>query len=215
MHFPGKAIPFGCLVYFVPAPTKDQRDKTAPRMRPGIFMGYRLPPGGLWTGDYLVVDLDDFSGLSMHTKAEPSLFKNCKPHITRTVKWTKHGINFPLFEKSILHNETIEGIEQANIQMNRERLRRRKEKMPILKPLEAKAYRAFAQFHRIKTQPAGAGFEEQPEDQVSLPDLEIRDLGEVTKDIDETLPFEDWKIEDQYDAYTLPFIEKSPDTRTK
>ena len=47
MHFPGKAIPFGCLVYFVPAPTKDQRDKTAPRMRPGISMGYRLPPGGL------------------------------------------------------------------------------------------------------------------------------------------------------------------------
>ena len=51
-HFPGLMIPFGCLVYFRPSPTVDRNDKAAPTMRPGVFMGYRTPPGGLWAGDY-------------------------------------------------------------------------------------------------------------------------------------------------------------------
>ena len=76
-------------------------------MRPGVFMGYRTPPGGLWAGGYLVVDLDDFNGISMHTKTEPGAFKKCHVQITRTVKYAKHGTYFPLFSKSIEHNEAI------------------------------------------------------------------------------------------------------------
>ena len=45
-RFPGKMIPFGCHVFFIPSPTKDTRAKTAPRLRQGNFLGYRTAPGG-------------------------------------------------------------------------------------------------------------------------------------------------------------------------
>ena len=75
-HFPGKLIPFGCIVHYIPSPTRDTRDKMAPRMCTGIFMGYRTAPGGKSNGDYLAADLNDFSGLCLHTNAEPGIFKN-------------------------------------------------------------------------------------------------------------------------------------------
>ena len=145
-HFPGKLIPFGNIVHFVPAPTKDDRGKTEPRLCTGMIVGYRTAPGGKWMGDYLVLDINDFSGIPLHSKTEPGTFKDIRPHITRTVKWTKHGINFPLFEKSIIHNETIEGIESCNIQMKRERARRKKEILPKVPEDKIKSFRAFAKF---------------------------------------------------------------------
>ena len=83
---------FGCMVYFMPAPTRDERDKAAPTLRPGIFVGYRTPPGGL-AGGYLVIDLDELCELPLHAKTEPRIY--CRPQITRTVKWKKHGMYFP------------------------------------------------------------------------------------------------------------------------
>ena len=39
--------------------TKIEEDpKFAPSSKPGLFLGYRLEPGGLWKGDYLVADLE-------------------------------------------------------------------------------------------------------------------------------------------------------------
>ena len=70
-RLPGKLIPFGCMVYYVPSPTKDKRAKMENRLCAGIFLGYRTSPGGKWDGDYLVADLNDFSGLSMHARTEP------------------------------------------------------------------------------------------------------------------------------------------------
>jgi len=126
-HFPGEQIPFGCIVFFTPAPTKDNRDKMEPRLSTGIFLGYRTAPGGEWNGDYIIADLNDFSGIGLHTKTEPGKFKNVRPHITRTVKWSPHGKNFPLFARSVQHNQTIEGIEECEVQMARERKRRKNE----------------------------------------------------------------------------------------
>ena len=118
-HFPGKLIPFGCMVYYVPAPTKDRRAKMENRMCTGIFLGYRTSPGGKWEGDYLVADLNDFSRLPLHARVEPGTLRNVQPHITRTVHWAKPGSHFPLFARSLEHNETIVGIEQCEIHMEK------------------------------------------------------------------------------------------------
>ena len=42
--------------------------------------------------------------------AEPGSFKNCPAQITRTFKRTPHGTYFPLFARSVEHNETIDGL---------------------------------------------------------------------------------------------------------
>ena len=36
----------------------EEAPKFAPSSKPGLFLGYRLEPGGLWKGDYLVADLE-------------------------------------------------------------------------------------------------------------------------------------------------------------
>ena len=128
----------------MPPPTTNMNAKTAPTLKPGIFVGYRLPPGGRWAGDYLVVDIDKFNGLSLHTDAEPGLFANCRPQITRTVKWTKYECEFPLFQKSIQHTETLEGIEMAMLQVLRERRRRKRLKQDKLSDATMKKYEEFA-----------------------------------------------------------------------
>ena len=73
-------------------------------------------------------------------------------------------------------------------------------------PVEAKAFRSFDQFKNIRTQPYGAGYEDQPADKVFLPDFEALDVGEEVNTIDPKKPFEEWNFEAQYDAYSLPHI---------
>ena len=60
--FPGLKIPFGSYVDYLPTAKEEvgDRQKFAPRSRPGIFVGYAWHSGGLWTRDYLVADLQDF-----------------------------------------------------------------------------------------------------------------------------------------------------------
>ena len=47
-EFKGQAIPFGCGVWYLPAPTKGMNSKAAPTLSYGVFLGYRLTPGGGW-----------------------------------------------------------------------------------------------------------------------------------------------------------------------
>ena len=56
-EFTGQLIPFGAAVIFKPSPTKYKTDKPLPTGMYGIFLGYRLAPGGTWDGEYLVEDL--------------------------------------------------------------------------------------------------------------------------------------------------------------
>ena len=116
-----------------------------------MFLGYRTAPGGKWTGDYLVADLNDFAGLPLHSRAEPGLFRNVRAHVTRTVLWTPAGINSPLVARAIEHNETIEGIEGCDVLMKHERARRKQKVVPKLAVDEAEACRSFASFIKVKT----------------------------------------------------------------
>ena len=63
--FPGLSIPLGALSRYMPDAKKAGGDsvheklrKFDPRTRRGIFMGYHVPPGCKWGGDYRVLDYD-------------------------------------------------------------------------------------------------------------------------------------------------------------
>ena len=111
--FIGLAIPFGCCVFFWPAPTKYSQSKAAPRMQCGIFLGYRTSPGERWNGEYLVADLDDFVNVSLDVDADYPQFE-VRPHITKQVKLGLDGIYFPLKRKYDWYNRTLEGLEAVS-----------------------------------------------------------------------------------------------------
>ena len=94
MHSEGKSIPFGCGVWFLPAPTKYANSKSAPKRSFGIFLGYRLQPGGLWNGEYVVADLDEFVSAIVDVDAPGSEFRIWL-HITERVDLGKRGVCFP------------------------------------------------------------------------------------------------------------------------
>ncbi len=54
-RFAGLRIPFGALVDFMPQPDH-KVGAFANKTIQGIFLGYHLLPGGVWSGDYLVAD---------------------------------------------------------------------------------------------------------------------------------------------------------------
>ena len=57
MPFHGLIIPFGALVTYMPqSVTADEKDSFEPTRVPGIFVGWHMHPGGIWSGDYLVAD---------------------------------------------------------------------------------------------------------------------------------------------------------------
>ena len=60
--FKGQLIPFGSKVYYMPTAKHedDKRPKLGPRFVPGIFVGYKLYPGGIWREEYLVFDFEAF-----------------------------------------------------------------------------------------------------------------------------------------------------------
>ncbi len=113
--FKGTRFPFGSLVFFMPAPTKYdfKGDKFAPRLKPGIFLGYQMKPGGMWSGEYIVADLSDFAGGDFREDAAAKDWNFIRPHITKTVKMDSYGVRFPLKPKHMRYNNTIEGIEEA------------------------------------------------------------------------------------------------------
>ena len=99
-HWGGKALPLGCGVFFKPSPTKWSPSKAAPRLAWGILLGYKNGPGDLWSGEYLVFDLDDFVHVDLSVDAAPQQFNKLRPHHTRQIflprKQGKNVITFPL-----------------------------------------------------------------------------------------------------------------------
>ena len=79
----------------------------------GIFLGYRLQPGGTWSGEYIVADLYDFVGCNLHIDASYSEYKHLRPHITDTVAFGKRKICFPLKQRYDIANVTLYGLEAA------------------------------------------------------------------------------------------------------
>ena len=118
----------------------------------------------MWNGDYLVADLNDFAGLPLHVDAEPGIFKDVRPHVTRTVNWTAAGATYPLFARATEHNETLKGIEDCEAHMKYERAKRKGEEGPKFTVDEAKAFRSFAQFKLLKSVAMEAGREVEPDE---------------------------------------------------
>ncbi len=106
-EFTGKMFAFGCGAHYLPAPTKGLNSKAAPTMPYGIFLGYRLAPGGRWNGQYLVAAIEDFTGMSLN-KDEPETECYIHPHITEQVAYGVADICFPLKPKYDRVNLTFE-----------------------------------------------------------------------------------------------------------
>ena len=107
-HFEGTGIPFGCGVWFLPAPTKYENSKGSPKRSFCIFLGYRLQPGGLWNGEYLIADLDDFVGQNFDVDAAGSDYR-VFPHVTERVDLGKRGVCFPLKPACDRANQSLDG----------------------------------------------------------------------------------------------------------
>ena len=68
-EFTGQLIPFGSVVIFKPSPTQYKTVKPLQMGMYGIFLGYRLAPGGTWNGEYLVEDLSYFTDIDFRMDA--------------------------------------------------------------------------------------------------------------------------------------------------
>ena len=111
-NFKGNAIPFGCGVWFLPAPTKYDNPKAAPKRSYGIFLGYKLVPGGKWNGEYLVCDISDMLHADLNVEAYHADFR-IWPHTTERVDLGKRGFVFPMKPRYEIANMTIGGVEDA------------------------------------------------------------------------------------------------------
>jgi hypothetical protein len=133
--FKGKKFPFGCGVWFLPSPTRQDsiQSKADPRLKSGIFMGYRTAPQNAWNGEYLVIDIGRFVDVPLHFTSRPTHFPHMRPHITKVVdihgagatttetngiRGKYQGVNFPLKERYEQYNSTLDG---AEFDENRER----------------------------------------------------------------------------------------------
>ena len=104
----------GQLVFFLPAPTITVTAKMDNPLRPGVFLDYYVGPNGKFTGQYLVVDLEDFAHKNLYYRVGPKEFK-LKIHRTEVVKIAAGALEavplFPLTRKYRMANYTLEGIE--------------------------------------------------------------------------------------------------------
>jgi hypothetical protein len=68
----------------MPAPTKWKNLKADTSTCWGVFLGYRLAPGDVWTGQYLVGALDELVGMPLDKDADE---RECflTPHVTDSV----------------------------------------------------------------------------------------------------------------------------------
>jgi len=114
-EFQGKTSPFGCGLFYLPAPTKGMNTKAAPNMSYGIFLGYRTVPGGNWTGQYIVADIEAFIGKSLGID-EPGAQYRIWPHFTEQVCLGKRGVCFPLKTKYDRLAMTIDGVDAQSDQ---------------------------------------------------------------------------------------------------
>ena len=69
VEFLGLQLPFGCEVRFrTHTKMLKSMHKFAPRTLPGVFLGWHMHPGGIWSGDYLVAALDDLLSGQGHVR---------------------------------------------------------------------------------------------------------------------------------------------------
>ena len=111
------AIPFGCGVYFKPSSTQRENSAAEPALSFGIFLGYRIAPGGKWNKEYLIADLDSFCGKDLSANADRGQFWWGSWHIVKQVKLSDKGIHFPLKERYDWFNTTLEGKEKHHDQI--------------------------------------------------------------------------------------------------
>ena len=76
----------GQLVFFKPAPTIDKQSKVEPTLRPGIFLDYYMDYKGLFSGQYIVADLDDFAGKNLFLRIGRHQFKGIHLHRTEVCR---------------------------------------------------------------------------------------------------------------------------------
>ena len=82
--FPGHVIPFGAQVQYAMPPgssvaSHEPNKPFAQKYHTGIFMGYRLHPGGKWSGDYEILDAEQLSAADstegLHLKKVKDILK--------------------------------------------------------------------------------------------------------------------------------------------
>ena len=114
-EFKGERLAPGMMVWFRPARTIYDPDKTQPRLQVGVFLGYRLNDDHKWNGEYKVADLDSFVGLDLDERASPSGVR-IPTHHTKTIRipgGQGAAWRFHLKAKYDLVNTTLEGREGA------------------------------------------------------------------------------------------------------
>jgi hypothetical protein len=73
-RFKGQSFPFGALVDFMPQ--NDTRvESMGAKTIPGVFLGYHVHAGGLWSGDYYVVALSPFRASCDEVKSKVKIHR--------------------------------------------------------------------------------------------------------------------------------------------
>ena len=81
-------IPFGCVVYFIPADTKGfPKGKFEGSGEAGVIAGYNLSPGYVWDGEYLCWSLKELANISMMAKAPTGTSEPARHPEDSTSKW--------------------------------------------------------------------------------------------------------------------------------
>ena len=83
-RFRGQRIPFGAYVDFMPQ-NDTKVESMGAKTIPGVFIGYHIHAGGLWSGDYLVADYSPFRRDCDVAKSK------VKIHRIREVVWNHSG----------------------------------------------------------------------------------------------------------------------------
>ena len=104
----------------MPPKTKPETTKAAPRLRYGIFIGYDVAPGGMWAGQYKIIDLETFAFVDLQVEAPVTLFKNIWRTENRTsiVRRLDEDKIFPLKNEYLRRNNTVHGVEEASLPEN-------------------------------------------------------------------------------------------------
>jgi hypothetical protein len=87
-HFKGEPFPFGALVDFMPQ-NDTRMESMGAKTIVGVFIGYHVHAGGLWSGDYLVADLAPFRQDCDVVKSVVKIHR-----IKEVVKVTEENISF-------------------------------------------------------------------------------------------------------------------------